>query len=186
MIQATGWVVTGQRFDRVQQRLGDPPNSARWRWALPVAVAVLALVAPAARSETPAMHHAAREEPSDPPKTDVARPSLPPRARLRIGTDLLRTPGGIRSFALSPGGRLVAAGDLHAQTEGRYALPSHRMAGRSPPVAPMGWSTYSARCREKNESPWPAYSGAIFAASPLCLAARRRPPQEDYHCLRHE
>jgi len=36
--------------------------------------------------------------------------TLPPRARLRIGTDPLRTPGNIRSFALSPGGRLVAAG----------------------------------------------------------------------------
>jgi WD40 repeat protein len=33
---------------------------------------------------------------------------------MRIGTDLLRTPGNIRSFALSPGGRLVAAGDMRA------------------------------------------------------------------------
>ncbi len=39
---------------------------------------------------------------------------LPPRAMMRIGTDLLRTPGTIRSFALSSGGRLAAAGDLPA------------------------------------------------------------------------
>ena len=64
-------------------------------------VAVLALLLSAARSEEPAVR-------------DAARASLPPRALVRIGTDLLRTPGNIRSFALSPGGRLVAAGDLHA------------------------------------------------------------------------
>jgi len=114
MIPATGWVVIAQWFDRVLQILGDPPNPARSKWALPLAVAVLALVPSAARSEAPAVRDAAMEEPSDLPKTDVAKPSLPPRALVRIGTDLLRVPGGIRSFALSPGGRLVAAGDLHA------------------------------------------------------------------------
>ena len=77
-------------------------------------VAVLALVPSAAQSEAPVVRDAAMEEPNDRPKTDVAKPSLPPRALARIGTDLLRTPGNIRSFALSPGGRLVAAGDLRA------------------------------------------------------------------------
>src|SRR5262245_13315777 len=77
-------------------------------------VAVFALVPSPAQSGVPAVRDAAREEPSDQPQTDVAQPSLPPRAMVRIGTDLLRAPGGIRSFALSSGGRLVAAGDLRA------------------------------------------------------------------------
>jgi RNA polymerase sigma factor (sigma-70 family) len=75
---------------------------------------VLALVPLAAQSEAPVVRDAAMEGPIARPETDVAKPSLPPRALARIGTDLLRAPGGIRSFALSPGGRLVAVGDLHA------------------------------------------------------------------------
>jgi hypothetical protein len=89
MIHATGWVVIGQRFDRVQQRLGDPPNPARWRWALPVAVAVLALVPPAAQSAAPVMHDAAIEDLRDPPKTDIAKLPLPPRALLRVKPHLI-------------------------------------------------------------------------------------------------
>ena len=46
---------------RVEQLLGDPPNPARWRWALPLAVAVLALVPPAAQSEAQLMPDAATQ-----------------------------------------------------------------------------------------------------------------------------
>ena len=56
------------------------------------------------------MRHAAMEESDDLPKTDVAKPSLP-TASPRCGS--ARTTCGrrrIRSFAFSPGGRLVAAG----------------------------------------------------------------------------
>jgi hypothetical protein len=109
MIQATGWVVIGQRFDRVQQRVGDPLNRARWRWALPVAVAVLALVPAAAQSDGLAVRDAAMQEAGDPPKTDGAKPSHPPRSLLRIGTDALLTDVDIREVAFSPDGRLIAA-----------------------------------------------------------------------------
>jgi RNA polymerase sigma factor (sigma-70 family) len=81
---------------------------------LVVSATVLALVPLAAQSEAPVVRAAVMEGRSDRPETDVAKPSLPPRALARIGTDLLRTPGNIRSFALSPGGQLVAAGDLRA------------------------------------------------------------------------
>ncbi|MFI5456684.1 MAG: WD40 repeat domain-containing protein [Isosphaerales bacterium] len=114
MIQATACVVVGQWFDRVQQLLGDPPDPARWRWALTVAAAVLALVPSAAQSKAPVMPVAAMEAPSDAPETDVAKPSLPPRALLRIGTDDLRTQSFINAFAFSPDGRLVAAADSNA------------------------------------------------------------------------
>jgi RNA polymerase sigma factor (sigma-70 family) len=81
---------------------------------LVVSATVLTLVPLAAQSEAPVVRDAAMEGPIARPETDVAKPSLPPRALARIGTDLLRTPGNIRSFALSPGGQLVAAGDLFA------------------------------------------------------------------------
>ena len=81
---------------------------------LVVSATVLALVPLAAQSEAPVARDAAMKGLSDRPETDVAKPSLPPLALTRIGTDLLRTPGNIRSFALSPGGQLVAAGDLSA------------------------------------------------------------------------
>ena len=81
---------------------------------LVVSATVLALAPLAAQSQAPVVRDAAMKGPSDRPETDVAKPSLPPRALVRIGTDLLRTPGNIRSFALSPGGQFVAAGDLLA------------------------------------------------------------------------
>ncbi len=75
-------------------------------------LAFLAVEPSPARSEAPIIRHAAMEESDELLKADP--PSLPPRALLRIGTDDLRTPGNIRSLAISPGGQLVATGDLHA------------------------------------------------------------------------
>jgi RNA polymerase sigma factor (sigma-70 family) len=105
---------------------------------------VLALVPSAAQPDAPAVRDAAKGGPSDRPETDVARSPLPPRALARIGTDLLRTPGNIRSFALSPGGRLVAAGDLRAPSARItiFDVPTGRSSGRF--VAPgngrgRGW-----------------------------------------------
>ena len=57
---------------------------------------------------------AAMQGPKDPPKTDIAKTPLPPRALLRIGTDDLRTTDFITAFAFSPDGRLVAAADANA------------------------------------------------------------------------
>ena len=85
---------------------------------LAVSATVLALVPSAAQSVAPVVRDAAMKRPDDRPGTDDAERSLPPRALARIGTDLLRTPGGIRSFALSPDGRFVAAGDLRAGVPG--------------------------------------------------------------------
>jgi len=77
-------------------------------------VAVLALVPPAAQSEAPVMHDAAMEDLGEPPKTDVAKPPLPPRALLRIGTSDLRTQDSIVALAFSPDGRLIAAADANS------------------------------------------------------------------------
>ena len=67
----------------MNQILVDLPNPSRWRSTLPVAVAVLALVS----SVTPL---SGMQGPNDPPGTNIAKTSLPPRAMLRIGTDQLR------------------------------------------------------------------------------------------------
>jgi len=72
-------------------------------------MAILALVPSAAQSEAVAKPDAAMAKLSDLPKTDVAKPSLPPRALLQIGTDDLRTTSHITAFAFSPDSRLVAA-----------------------------------------------------------------------------
>ena len=127
---------------------------------------VLALVPLAAQSEAPVVREAAREEPNDRPKTDVAKPSLPPRALARIGTDLLRTPGNIRSFALSPGGRLIAAGDLPPRVPGlrsstcrpdsglsnssRRETSSFGGGSRRPRSRPTARNCSGARCPERS------------------------------------
>ncbi len=114
MILAVGRIGIGQRFDRVQRRLGDSPNRARRRWALPIAVAMLVLAPSAAQSESAATPDAAVGQPGDPAKPNVAKPSLPPRALLRIGTDDLRARDFVKAVAFSPDGRLVAGTDANA------------------------------------------------------------------------
>jgi WD40 repeat protein len=74
-----------------------------------VAVAAVVLVPSAMQFEASARPDAAREQPSNPHEKDVAKPSLPPRALLRIGTDDLRTQSFINAIAFSPDGRLVVA-----------------------------------------------------------------------------
>ena len=80
----------------------DLPNLVRWRSTLPVAVAVLALV-------PSTVLLAAMQGPDDPLKADVAGPSRPPRALLRIGTDDLRMNDRITALAFSADGRHLAA-----------------------------------------------------------------------------
>jgi WD40 repeat protein len=103
----------GSLFERIQRLLADAPQPARWKCALPIVVSMVALGIMAVRLRTVG----ATDLDSEPPVGAVVAkdtPSpLPPRALLRIGTEKLRTRGNIRSFAISPGGRLVAAGDLY-------------------------------------------------------------------------
>jgi WD40 repeat protein len=77
-------------------------------------LAILALASSTAQSGAPPVRGEANEEPGSRPETQGAGTSLPPHALLQIGTRDLRTPSNIRSCAISPDGRLVAAGDLHA------------------------------------------------------------------------
>jgi WD40 repeat protein len=73
-------------------------------------VAFLVLVWSAAHASASAV-----EEPSSQHRTDLDKPVLPPRALVRIGTDNLRSRGSfITGIALSPDGRLVAAGEANA------------------------------------------------------------------------
>ena len=95
----------------MNQILVDLPNPSRWRSTLPVAVAVLALVS----SVTPL---SGMQGPNDPPGTNIAKTSLPPRAMLRIGTDELRMNDRITALAFSPDGRFVAAADANSRRPG--------------------------------------------------------------------
>ena len=114
MILATGWVVSRRWLDRVEQLLRNSFNRARRKWALPLALAVLALVPPAVRYRAPVTPDAARQVPGDRLSADVAVPALPPGALLRIGMDDLRTRNFINAIAFSVDGRLVAATDADA------------------------------------------------------------------------
>jgi WD40 repeat protein len=164
MLQATGLAVIGQRFDGVQQHSGDPVKQARWRWALPLAVAVLALVPRIARSEGPIMPGAAVVKSDDPPRTDPARPGQPPRALLRIGADVLRTHNSIAAVAFSHDGRLIAAGEMNT------AVPRVSLfdvsAGRlvkliSPPDRPRGWVKCVAFSPDQTKLAWGEIGGEI-------------------------
>jgi WD40 repeat protein len=88
----------------VIQLLRELSDLVRWRWALSFAVVVLGLL-PSSIAD------AAMQDTNDRSRTDVANPSLPPRALLRIGTDDLRVDNHITAFAFSPDGRLIAATD---------------------------------------------------------------------------
>ena len=164
MIQATGWVLIGQRFDWVRQLLGAPLEPARWSWALPAALAILALVPSTAQSRAPAMPDAVREESTASLRTDLAKPSLPPRALLRIGTADLRTQSHIMAIAFAPDGRLIAAADANA--------PSPRVAifevqtGRQVRqlVAPgnrQGWVESVAFSPDGTQLLWGEFSGEV-------------------------
>jgi WD40 repeat protein len=72
-----------------------------------VALVVLALV-PQAEPD------AAMQQPHDPPRTNFAKLSLPPRALLRIGTDHLRMSANVLALAFLPDGRLLAVADANA------------------------------------------------------------------------
>jgi WD40 repeat protein/beta-lactamase regulating signal transducer with metallopeptidase domain len=105
---------SGSLCERIQRLLADAPQPARWKCALPVAVAIVALGIMAVRFRAVRATEASLEPSSGQAGANGRQTPLPLHALLRIGTDLMRAPGNIRSFALSPGGQLVAAGDLNA------------------------------------------------------------------------
>jgi WD40 repeat protein len=114
-------------------------------------VAALALMPSAARPEEPAVRD--------------ARASLPPHGLLRIGTDLLRMPGNIRSFALSPGGRLVAAGDTRPPSP-RITIFDGRTGRRvkqlvAPKDRPGGWVDTVAFSPDGTKLLWGEGSGEV-------------------------
>jgi WD40 repeat protein len=139
----------------------------RARFSIPAlvgVVAVLALVPPAAQSEAPVMHHAAMEDLGEPPKTHVAKPSLPPRALLRIGTNDLRTRDSIMALAFSPDGRLIAAADANAPSP-RVTLFDVRTGQRVKQiVAPgnqRGWVASVAFSPDGTKLLWGEMSGDV-------------------------
>jgi WD40 repeat protein len=139
----------------------------RARFSIPSLVsvlAVLALVPPAAQSEAPVMHHAAMEDVGEPPKTDVSKPLLPPRALLQIGTNDLRTRDSIMALAFSPDGRLIAAADANAPSP-RVTLFDVRTGQRVKQiVAPgnqRGWVTSVAFSPDGTKLLWGEISGDV-------------------------
>jgi WD40 repeat protein/beta-lactamase regulating signal transducer with metallopeptidase domain len=101
---------SGSLFERIQRLLGDSPRPARWKCALPVALAILAMGTSAVRLQAVGLSGATDEWSNDP----VDPVPLPPRALLRIGTDDLRTRREITAIAFSPDGKLIAAGNSNA------------------------------------------------------------------------
>ncbi|MGO9468063.1 MAG: hypothetical protein ACLQIB_05060 [Isosphaeraceae bacterium] len=97
---------SGSLFERIHRLLAGSPRPAAWKCALPVAIGVLVLGMSAVRFQlagAPALRQ------GDATIATVARPPLPRRALLQIGTDDLRTRREISDIAFSPDGRLVAA-----------------------------------------------------------------------------
>ncbi len=99
----TSHASTNVQMRAVKPSLGDPPKAGLRRWTLLVAAEIFVLMATAAPSQPP---------PS--PESNAAKPTLPPRALVRIGTDAMRTTDFIRVVAFSPDGRLIAAADSNA------------------------------------------------------------------------
>jgi hypothetical protein len=110
---------------------------------------------------------AAFAQTTDPPGAPVSSlAALPPRALMRIGTDLLRAPGNIRSFAISPDGRLAAAGDLRAPSPRMtiFDVPTGRRVKQF--VAPgngrsWGWVETAAFSPDGTKLLWGEMSGEV-------------------------
>src|SRR5262249_34991487 len=103
-------------------------------------------------------------EPANSPTTEVVRPSLPPRALLRIGTSDLRTQNPIMAIAFAPDGRLIGAADANAPSP-RVAIFDVR-SGRQDHslVAPrnqQGWVESVAFAPDGTKLLWGEMSGEV-------------------------
>ena len=111
MSRRARWFTVGEWFDWVRPLVAYAPILNRRRWALSVAAAVVSSIPRAQKSRASAILDLAIDEPSDSPKPDIASPSLPARALVRIGSDELRTTDPFPAYAFAPDCRLIAVAD---------------------------------------------------------------------------
>jgi WD40 repeat protein/beta-lactamase regulating signal transducer with metallopeptidase domain len=102
-------VRSGSLFERVHRLLTSSARPARWKCALPVAVAMSTLGLFTLRFQAVATSVPADETVSDLGGSPPVRSQLPARALLQIGTNNLRTRERIVDVALAPDGKLLAA-----------------------------------------------------------------------------
>jgi WD40 repeat protein/beta-lactamase regulating signal transducer with metallopeptidase domain len=152
---------SGSLFERIQRLLGDSPRPARWKCALPIAVALVALGIMAVRLQAVGLSGATDERSNDP--TD--RVPLPPRAVLRIGTDDLRIRSSfITGIAFSPDGRLIAATEANAPAPrvSLFDVRTGRLAKLvNPPDRPRGWVNCVAFSPDQTKLVWGEISGEV-------------------------
>jgi WD40 repeat protein len=98
-----------------QRRASKSTDRTPCTWQLPLVAALFALLPSTAQSDSlVTVSTPSANSPRDQSSDELTRPSLPPRALLRIGTTDLRTQDDIRPLAFSPDGRLIACADIHA------------------------------------------------------------------------
>ena len=164
MIQDRRWIIIGRHFDRARRPLSGSTSRSRWRWSAAIAMAASIGAPPAAQSPVQARPITAREEPGDPPKTDLAQPLLPPRALLRIGTDDLRTQDFVTAIAFAPDGRQVAAADANAPCPRVFIFDvrtGRRVKALVAPGNRGGWVTSVAFSPDGTKLLWGEVGGEI-------------------------
>jgi WD40 repeat protein len=110
MIDTTGWADGGSEIGLAHDRADVlAKETSRRSWISRVALAALGLMPQGVRSRAQSTAGARRLAPGGSPLVADAKPALPPRALLRIGTIDLRTRGFIGAIAFSPDGRTIAA-----------------------------------------------------------------------------
>ena len=157
-------VRSGSLFERVHRLLTSSARPARWKCALPVAVAIVALGASAVRLKAVAVFDPADKKMSDAIATAGSRP-LPPRGLLRIGTEDLRTRDyTITGIAFSPDGKLVAAAVANSPVPRitLFNVNTGRQARQiSSPVKPAGWVTCVAFSPDGSKLVWGEIGGLV-------------------------
>jgi WD40 repeat protein/beta-lactamase regulating signal transducer with metallopeptidase domain len=136
----------GGLFERIERLLNEPPPATRWKQAIPVVLAVIALGTFALRLR--AVEESLQSDRSDSDGNGTtnaaAEPrSKSPRALAQIGSDHLQTGMSfISEIAFSPDGKLIAASTVN---ESSPRITLFRVAdGRQvkrliPPDKPRGW-----------------------------------------------
>ena len=162
IVQSDG---SGSLFERIPQLLDDGPRSARWKPALPIAMAVTVLATTALGFQAVGAANANPGSSSTPDNPPGTQPPQPSRALQQIGTDHLRIRSSfITGIAFSPDGRLIAAGEANAPVP-RVSLFDVR-TGRlvkllTPPDRPRGWVQCVAFSPDQTKLVWGETSGEI-------------------------